>query len=427
MAQFLGYSAFLDRLGDESRRDRGERLLGLAVINLDFISRVDGSYGYEVGDQLLRALALRLRDALPEADILGEVSRTELACLFPALPSQGHLRLAIGKVQRTLEEPALVGGHQIYPQPRIGVSFRAGAAPDAPFLLRESNLAMHGAQRRQDRVAYYDEKLSGLERLYYELQSELLHAIEENELMLYFQPLLDLRSGRILGSEALLRWNRPGKGFISPDKVVLVAERTGLIRPLTAWICNIAVRHCGELLSQGLDVSVSVNISIQNLAEPELPALISRALRLWNVPPRNLILELTETAMMEETPGSIEALNTLKDLGLKLAMDDFGTGYSSMARLKELPLDELKIDMRFVRDMFTSHKDEKLVHSMIELAHGLEMYVVAEGVETREATERLREMGCDVIQGYHLSKPLPPDQYVEFLRAREPASMEGQT
>lgn len=427
MAKILGYSDFLARLGDESRAGPGERVLGLAIINLDFISRVDGSYGYEVGDELLRALSLRLRDALPAGDVLGEVSRNELACLFPALPSQGHLKLAITKVKRTLEEPAVVGGHQIYPQPQIGVSFRAGVAPDASVLLRESNLAMHSARGQQERVAYYDEKLSGLERLYYELHSELTHAIGENELMLYFQPLLDLRTGRIMGSEALLRWNRPGKGFVSPDKIVAVAERTGLIRPLTAWICSTAVRRCGELLSAGLDISVSVNISIQNLAEPELPALISRALRLWNVPPRNLIIELTETAMMEDSPGSLEALYALKDLGLKLAMDDFGTGYSSMARLKELPLDELKIDMRFVRDMLSSRKDEKLVHSMIELAHGLEMYVVAEGVETRESAERLRDLGCDVIQGYYLSKPMPHEQYQEFLRAREPVSMEGQT
>ncbi|HEX6828245.1 MAG TPA: GGDEF domain-containing phosphodiesterase [Burkholderiales bacterium] len=418
MAEFLGYSSFLERTREEVRRDREGRLLALAVVNLDFISRVDGSFGYDVGDRLLRTLALRLRDALPEGDVLGEISRHELACLFPSLPSQGHLRLAIGKVQRTLEEPALVGGHQIYPLPLLGVSIRQTADGDAEALMREANLAMHGARRHLDRVAFYEEKLNGLERLHYELHAELRHAIEENALMLYYQPLLDLRSGRIFGSEALLRWSHPAMGFISPDKVVSVAERTGLINPLTAWVCNVAVRQCGELLRQGLDVSVSVNISIQNLVEPELPELISRALRLWGVPPRNLILELTETAMMEESPGSLRALSTLKELGLRLAMDDFGTGYSSMARLKELPLDELKIDMRFVRDILTSRKDEKLVHSMIELAHGLEMYAVAEGVETKEAADRLQALGCDVIQGYFLSKPLPPEQYREFLRTR---------
>ncbi|HSD60151.1 MAG TPA: bifunctional diguanylate cyclase/phosphodiesterase [Burkholderiales bacterium] len=418
MAEFLGYSAFFDRVRGAVRADRGERTLAVAVINLEFVSKVDGSYGYAAGDDLLRALALRLRDALPQGDVVGEVSRTELTCLFPALLSEQHVELAVNKVMRTLRDPVTVGGHEVYPTPLVGVSSRRLAEDDPDALLREANLAMHCARRRPEGYALYDSKNSPAERLYYELHAELHHAIEENELALFYQPLMDLRTGRIIGSEALLRWNRPGKGYVTPDKVVFVAERTGLIQPLTGWISTVALRQSGALLAEGLDVSVSVNMSVQNLGEPELPRLIARALRLWDVPPSKLILELTETAMMDENPGSLEAMLQLKELGLKLAMDDFGTGYSSMARLRDLPLDELKIDMRFVRDMLASPRDEKLVHSMIDLAHCLGMYVVAEGVETREIANRLRDMGCDVIQGYYLAKPMPMDQYREFVLAR---------
>src|SRR5512134_2771332 len=418
MAEFLGYSAFFDRVRDAVRGDRGDRTLAVAVINLEFVSKVDGSYGYAAGDDLLRGLALRLRDALPQGDVVGEVSRTELACLFPTLPSEGHVALAMNKVLRTLREPVTVAGHQVYPTPLVGVASRRLADDDPDALLREANLAMHGARRRPEGYALYDPKNSPAERLYYELHAELHHAIEENELALFYQPLMDLRTGRIIGSEALLRWNRPGKGFVTPDKVVFVAERTGLIQPLTGWISTVALRQSGALLAEGLDLSVSVNMSVQNLGEPELPRLIARALRLWNVPPAKLILELTETAMMDENPGSLEAMLQLKELGLKLAMDDFGTGYSSMARLRDLPLDELKIDMRFVRDMLASPRDEKLVHSMIDLAHCLGMLVVAEGVVTEEIAIRLQVIGCDVIQGYYLGRPMPVEQYREFVVGR---------
>jgi predicted signal transduction protein with EAL and GGDEF domain len=418
MAQFLGYSAFLERLGTALGSDRSGRVLAVAVVNLEFISKVDGSYGYSAGDDLGRMLALRLRDALPEKDMVGELSRTEVACLFPSLPSEGHLTLAIHKIMRTLREPATVGGHEVYPLPIVGVALRSGPEEDSDALLREANLAMQSARQCPEGFALFDPRSGPAERIYYEMQAELHHAILANELTLFYQPFLDLRSDRIVGSEALLRWNRADKGAVTPDKIVSVAEHTGLIRPLTTWICTVALRQCGAMRSEGFDVGVSVNLSVKNLSEPELPELTARALRLWNVPPDKLTLELTETAVMDQNPGSLEALLRLKDQGLKLAMDDFGTGYSSMARLKDLPLDELKIDLRFVRDMLKTEKDEKLVRSMIELAHALEMSVVAEGVEDQGAVDRLRGLGCDLIQGYHLSKPMPLEQYREFMRAR---------
>jgi diguanylate cyclase len=423
MGQFLGYSAFLDRLEQELRSDRGGCVLAVAVVNLEFVSKVDGSYGYPAGDELGRILALRLRDALPDRDIIGEVSRTEMACLFPVLPSEGHLRLAIHKIMRTLREPASVAGHEVYPLPLVGVALRRKPEEDVDAVLSEANLAMHGARQRPEGFSFFEPQDSPTERLYYELHAELHHAIKENELMMFYQPFMDLRTGNIVGSEALLRWNRPGKGFVTPDKVVLVAERTGLIRELTGWICNTALRHCGAMRADGLETGVSVNVSVQNLAEPELPDLIARARRLWDVPPELLTLELTETAMMGGSAGGMEALLRLKDQGLKLAMDDFGTGYSSMARLKELPLDEIKIDLSFVRDMQSSPKDEKLVRSMIDLGHAFDMLVVAEGVETEEAADLLRRHGCDIIQGYYLSKPMPIDQYRDFVRARRGQSL----
>jgi len=425
MAQLLSYAAFHDRLLHEMQPEQGTlSVVAVIVVNLDFVSRLDGALGYRAGDAVsgeeLHRLALTLRDS----DAVAEVSRTELVCVLSRLPSEGHLTLALHRIMRALREPISLAGHEILPTPLVGVAVRKDRDGDPDTVLREANLAMQAARDKPEGVVYFEAAVE-TESGSFDLHAALQKAIQENELALFHQPLVNLRTGEVRGSEALLRWNRGPQGFVRPDKIVLIAERTGLIEPLTEWICNTAIRHCGMMWRAGIALNVSINISVQNLREPQLPELIARSLRLWEVSPENITLELTESAMMDQAASSLQALSRFKDMGLLLAMDDFGTGYSSMARLRDLPLDELKIDMRFVRDMLTVERDEKLVRSMIDLAHALGMFVVAEGVETRDIASRLRGLACDMMQGYLVSRPLPLDLYLDFVKARRGSAAAG--
>lgn len=425
MAQLLSYAAFHDRLRQEMQPGQGTlSVIAVIVVNLDFVSRLDGAMGYRAGDAVSGEQLHRLALALRDSDAVAEVSRTELACLLSRLPSEGHLTLALHRIMRALREPITLAGHDILPTPLLGVAVRKDRDGDPDTVLREANLAMQAARDKPEGIAYF-EPAAETESASFDLHAALQKAIQENELALFYQPLVDLKTGAVRGAEALLRWNRGPEGFVRPDKIVLIAERTGLIEPLTEWICNTAIRHCGMLWRAGQRLNVSINISVQNLREPQLPELIARSLRLWDVSAENITLELTESAMMDQAATSLQALSRFKDMGLLLAMDDFGTGYSSMARLKDLPLDELKIDMRFVRDMVTVERNEKLVRSMIDLAHALDMFVVAEGVENQDIAARLQNLACDLIQGYLVSRPLPLDLFMDFVRARDTAAASG--
>ncbi len=418
MAQLLTYAAFHDRLRHEMQPEQGTlSVIAVIVVNLDFVSHLDGALGYRAGDAASGEQMHRLALALRDSDAVAEVSRTELVCLLSHLPSHGHLTLALQRIMRALREPISLAGHEVLPTPAIGVAVRKDRDGDPDTFLREANLAMRAARDKSEGIAYF-ESAAEAESSSIDLHAALHKAIQENELEIFYQPLVDLKTGVVRGAEALLRWNRGPAGFVRPDKIVLIAERTGLIEPLTEWICNTAVRHCGMMWRARLQLNVSINISAQNLREPQLPELIARSLRLWGVSPDNITLELTESAMMDQAASSLQSLTRFKDMGLLLAMDDFGTGYSSMARLKDLPLDELKIDMRFVRDMLTVERNEKLVRSMIDLAHALDMFVVAEGVETQDIASRLRDLACDMIQGYLVSRPLPLELFLDFVRAR---------
>ena len=240
----------------------------------------------------------------------------------------------------------------------------------------------------------------------FDLQGDLKKAIESNDLFMCYQPQVDLRSGQVFGAEALLRWKHPVRGMIPPDKLVQVAERTGLITSLTTGVFNTALRQCAEYRAQGLDLGISINFSAANLRDAELVELVQQAIGLWDVPSERIVIELTETAVMDEQPSSLDALMRIKKLGVLLSMDDFGTGYSSMGRLRDLPLDELNIDMSFVRTMLARPANERIVHSMVGIGKSLGLKVLAEGWKTRRPAigSRLRSAPGD---GLRLHAGLP--------------------
>ena len=228
-----------------------------------------------------------------------------------------------------------------------------------------------------------------------------------------YQPKFNIASGKIESTEALLRWNHPKRGPIGADKLIQVAEGTELMSKLTLWVFQTALRECSAYRQAGLDAGVSINFSADDLRDPELTELVSQGLNLWEVPPGSVTIELTETAVMEDHPGSLETLHELKNMGLRLAMDDFGTVYSSLARILKLPLDEVKIDMLFVKNMTTQRSHARIVDSMIRLGHRLDLHVVAEGVEDMVTYERLRTLGCDTIQGYLIGQAMPLAELIE--------------
>lgn len=423
----LSYQEFLQTasriLHDPHNVDRRNAVL---VVNFERLSDLDGVLGYTTVDEILRQVAGRLGDALNSTDLIGTTGRNQICCLLIDLLTDGHAMLAAHKILRILTPPFLLGERRIILSPRIGVSLNNQNSCKLDQLMCNASSALRKAKLERESVKLFIEEAEDLLLLGIDLWSDLGRAIEASELYVGYQPQLNIASGKIESTEALLRWDHPHRGPIRPDRFVQVAEGTDLMPKLTLWVFNTALRQCAEYRRAGLDAGVSINFSADDLRDPELPELVAQGLNLWGVPPGNVVIELTETAVMEDHPGSLETLHELKDIGLELAMDDFGTGYSSMARLLQLPLDEIKIDMMFVKDMATRSAHERIVDSMISLGHRLDLRVVAEGVEDFSTYERLRMLGCDTIQGYFIGRAMPLPELLEFLKNRScslPAAM----
>jgi diguanylate cyclase len=412
----LDFDAFLDSV-ERRFRQRPDGCAAL-VVDLGEIWRVDSVLGFKATDDLLRQVGMALRAALRDTDQVGHIGRDRFGCLLGNLASTEHAALAANKILRTLSEAFYVRGQVFYLSACVGIGLGDESCESHDELLRRAAKAVADARARYVRIGTYDGASDPFALFQFDLQADLKQAIENNELFLCYQPQISVSSGSVVGAEALLRWRHPKKGPIPPDRLVRVAESTGLMADLTEWILHTALRECAEYQRAGVDVGVSINLSAQNLREPDIVAVISQALDLWGVEGRRVVIELTETAVMDDQPQGLETFRQLKALGVELSMDDFGTGYSSMARLRDLTLNELKIDMSFVRNMLSAPVHERIVQSMVGLAHNLDLRVVAEGVEDQPILDRLKAIGCDVAQGYLISKPVP---FSEFVAAYRPA------
>jgi diguanylate cyclase (GGDEF)-like protein len=416
----VSYADLLVRLREAIRdHAKDNAVLALMMISLDTVAQVDGALGYESGDRVLTLAAKRIQSVLRSSDVAGLIGRGQYACILPGLPADSLALLAAEKLLRAFEEPFDVIGGQLRITPRMGLVFLTEQAMDASELLRRANVAMLEAKRRDKNYRVFEWSDQELPMLQFHLQTDLAQAIERGDPFLVYQPQLDLHSNMITGAEALLRWTHPAEGPVSASEILYVAERSGLMSRLTDWMISTALRQCAECRQQNLDIGVSINVSALTFHDADFAEMLDRALSLWDVPANRVVVELNESISMTQALDAMSALERLKGLGVCLAADGFGMEQSSMMRLRELPLDEIKISRSFVTDMLLGESNEAIVRSMIDIGHSLHMRVVANGVDDADTCDALRLLGCDVIQGAVVSQPLSFDELIPLARLAE--------
>ena len=406
-----------DRLQHEIGLTKREHAsFGVVLMDLDRFKKVNDTLGHDVGDEVLREVGRRLKEATRAEDTVARLGGDEYVLLIHNLEPEDAALIA-NKIFAALNNPFHWQNQSIDLDASLGLSFYPSQCDDASGLLRCADIAMYVAKRSGQGYALYspDQELTSRDDL--SLKSELREAIQSNQLSLYYQPQIDHRSQRVSGLEARVRWNHPSRGLLAPNQFIPLAEDAGLIAPLTHWVLKTALAQLAALRNKGYDLTMAVNLSVRNLHDMELSASILALLSENGVAPQDLILEITESAVMTNPSDGLTILTELDRMGVTLAIDDFGTGYSSLAYLKRLPVDELKIDKSFVTDMEENDNDAVIVRSTIDLAHNLGLKVTAEGVETRGAWDLLEILGCDNSQGYFMGKPMPAEKLEAWLLA----------
>jgi diguanylate cyclase (GGDEF)-like protein/PAS domain S-box-containing protein len=399
--------------------------VALLMLDLDRFKEVNDTFGHHYGDLLLKHVGTRLQVALGTDGLLARLGGDEFAVLLPGVDGPQATAIA-QRMLLALDEPLIIETRSLPLGASVGIALCPVHGVSAETLLLRADVAMYLAKRTLDGVAMYDERRDqhSPERL--ALAGQLRQGIEQGELLVHYQPKLDLASRVITGVEALVRWPHPEHGLIPPDRFIPLAEQTALIQPLTEWVLDAALRQYAAWRKQGIELPVAVNFSMRNLLDPRILDTVAELLSRWDVPPAALEVEITESSIMADPARASEVLRSLQALGVRIAIDDFGTGYSSLAHLKQLPVDVLKVDRSFVSDMVADDSDRIIVRSTIDLAHNLGLRVVAEGVEDEATATLLAELGCDQAQGYHFSPPVPATDLTRWLRevgTRFPSSL----
>jgi diguanylate cyclase (GGDEF)-like protein len=421
----IGRLAYVDGLTDLPNRTRFLETFArlpagssraVAVLNIDRFAMINNALGYQVGDRLLREVGERISTLAPPPLMVARLWGDHFAFLLE-IETEDCARGFAGAVLEQLQDPITLDGQRLDIGGSIGIALYPQDGTDAGTLLRRAELALAAAKRRRSGLAFAHEAGAEPAPEQLSLIGDMRAAMANGEFLLAYQPKLDLKSGRVNATEALLRWRRPGSGMVPPGSFIPFAEQTGFIREITPWVLDAAIRQLAQWQAQGLDIAVSANLSTLDLLDPELPRRVKALLEFHRVPPARLCLEITESALMDEPALALSHLNALAALGVKLSIDDYGVGQASLAYLKSLPVNELKLDRSFVTAIADSPRNAAIVKSTIMLSHALGLSVVAEGVETAEELDWLRANGCDVGQGYRISKPIMAAELADWMAA----------
>jgi diguanylate cyclase (GGDEF)-like protein/PAS domain S-box-containing protein len=408
---------FMDRLHQViANAGANERQAAVMFLDLDRFKLINDTLGHDIGDLLLMAIAERLAGCMGPADTVARLGGDEFTILLGDVLDAGKVAMVAESILAALSKPIRVRDQELFVSASIGISMFPDDGEQPVDLLKNADAALYQAKEHGNGYEFYsaDMNAKAPERL--ALENSLRKALDRGEITLHYQPQLDLASSRIVGAEALARWQHPELGMIPPATFIPLAEETGLILPITEWVLRTACLQNMEWQAAGLPaIRISVNLSGRSFKQRDLAAMVSRVFGETGLLPQHLDLELTESSLMEDVEATTVTLDRLNAMGIQLSIDDFGTGYSSLSYLKRFPLSTLKIDRSFIRDLANDQDDAAIVKAIIALAHSLCLRVVAEGVETEEQLAFLRAENCDEIQGYYFSRPLPADAFMQFL------------
>jgi diguanylate cyclase (GGDEF)-like protein len=407
-----------DRFGQAAGfADRSGHKMALLSLDLDKFKSINDSLGHSLGDALLKQIASRLCEGLRDTDTLSRQGGDEFLLLLPSLDDGDATLPVLDKLMEGLQAPFHIEGHELSTTVSIGVALYPEDGRDFSTLLKHADMAMYRAKEAGgNSYCFFDPRMNVeiLENL--ALRNGLKGALARQEFVLHYQPQIELATGRVVGAEALIRWLHPQLGIVPPGRFIPVAEESGLIVPIGAWVLDEACRQAVAWQQQGLPpLTLAVNLSAVQFKRDDLQETITHALRASGLDPRYLELELTESILIHDAAGVLETVQTLKQLGLKLSIDDFGTGYSSLSYLKRLAVDKLKIDQSFVRDLATDPEDAAIVQAVIQMARSLKLATIAEGVEDAAMLASLRNFQCDEAQGYHFARPMPAEEFARYL------------
>ncbi|MDH3978196.1 MAG: GGDEF domain-containing phosphodiesterase [Gammaproteobacteria bacterium] len=391
--------------------------VGLLLVRLEELDIINERLGYLAGDKVLEDYAGRVEAVARDQDRTFEINGACYALLIRNPEHNDHVLLAAQKILRSAEEPTMIGGEKAWVKVRIGLSLCSETGTPAEDLLRQAEFALRAARESNEPFVQFSGVLEDTQRVKKFSHFDIEHALDNGQLEVFYQPKINLQDGAITGAEALIRWQHPKTGMIRPDEFLSGIESTRGLRSLARFVLNASLRQAAEWSKHKPGFSISVNLSPNNLDDPDLLEIVQSALRVWDCPRENLTLEITENAFTKDSGFCMTTLKNLQSMGINVSIDDFGTGYSSLSYLKDLPADEVKIDRSLIKGVAHSERDTKIVAAMIQLAQAVNLRVVAEGIEDEETVEILLEHGCDAGQGYHFSTPLSAAEFEERLYA----------